>query len=318
MHAVQAVVSAALPVFGLILVGYFCTRRQWLGPAAMDSLNRFVVYLALPAVLFQSMAQTTWSQLVNPGFLGAFGGGMAATFLLSFVLDRAVRGRLTDASIEGMGAAYPNAGFMGLPLCLVAFGPDSVPAVVVAMLLTATVLFAISIAIIETDQQTSPNVKQTVGKVTRALVRNPLVVSPFAGMALAAAHVSLPQPVLHFTQLLGGAASPCALIAIGMFLAQSAGAAKAPRIAKSVGRLVGLKLIFQPAITAWLAFRVFDLPALWSHSALLLAALPIGTGPFMLAQLYEREAAVASRAILLSTIGSVVTVSLLIAWFSTH
>jgi predicted permease len=264
------------------------------------------------------MAQMSGAQRFNPGFLAAFGGGMTATFLLSFLLDRAVRGRLTDASIEGMGAAYPNAGFMGLPLCLVAFGPDSMPAVVIAMLLTATVLFAISIAIIETDLQATPALGQTMAKVARALVRNPLVVAPFVGMAFAAARVPLPVPVLHFTQLLGGAASPCALISIGMFLAQSVGAARSPRIARSVGRLVGLKLIFQPVVTGWLAFRVFDLPALWSHSALLLSALPIGTGPFMLAQLYGREAAVASRAILLSTVGSVVTVSLLIAWFSAH
>ncbi len=312
----QAVISAALPVFGLIFLGYLCARRAWLGDAALDALNRFVVYLALPAVLFQSMAQITWAELVNPGFLGAFGGGMAATFALSFLLDRTVRGRLTDASIEGMGAAYPNAGFMGLPLCLVAFGPASVPAVVVAMLLTATVLFAISIGIIETDLQATPNWRRTAGFVARALIRNPLVVSPFAGMAFAAFGVTLPAPVLHFTTLLGGAASPCALVAIGMFLAQSSGAAKEPRIARAVGRLVGLKLIFQPAITAFLAFRVFDLPTIWAHSALLLSALPIGTGPFMLAQLYGREAAVASRAILISTVLSVVTVSLLIGWFS--
>ncbi len=87
-------------------------------------------------------------------------------------------------------------------------------------------------------------------------------------------------------------------------------------MARAVGRLVGLKLVFQPAITAFLAFRVFDLPAIWAHSALLLSALPIGTGPFMLAQLYGREATVASRAILMSTVLSVVTVSLLIGWFS--
>lgn len=314
----QAVFSAALPVFGLILVGYLCARRNLLGASAMDALNRFVVYLALPAVLFQSMAQITWAELVNPGYLGAFGGGMAATFALSFALDRSVRGRLTDASIEGMGAAYPNAGFMGLPLCLVAFGPASVPAVVVSILLTATILFAVSIAIIETDLQKTPGWQRTALFVGRALLRNPLVVSPFVGMAFAAAGLTLPAPVLHFTTLLGGAASPCALVAIGMFLAQSTGAAKSPRVAAAVTRLVGLKLVFQPAVTAWLAFRVFDLPTIWAHSALLLSALPIGTGPFMLAQLYGREAAVASRAILVSTVISVVTVSMLIAWFSTH
>jgi predicted permease len=70
----------------------------------------------------------------------------------------------------------------------------------------------------------------------------------------------------------------------------------------------------QPAITFVLAFRVFDMPPLWSHTALVLSALPIGTGPFMLAKLYNREAAVTSRAILISTVLSLITVSALLAW----
>ena len=74
------------------------------------------------------------------------------------------------------------------------------------------------------------------------------------------------------------------------------------------------RLLVQPAITAVLALGVFDLPRLWSHSAILLAALPTGTGPFMLAKLYEREPATTSRAILISTLLSVATISLLIAW----
>ena len=74
--------------------------------------------------------------------------------------------------------------------------------------------------------------------------------------------------------------------------------------------LVLAKLLLQPAITAFLAFRVFELPALWAGSALLLSALPTGTGPFMLASHYGRDAALVARVILLTTVGSVVTVSI--------
>jgi predicted permease len=66
-------------------------------------------------------------------------------------------------------------------------------------------------------------------------------------------------------------------------------------------------------MTFFLAFRVFDMPPLWAHTALLISALPIGTGPFMLAKLYNREAAVTSRAILVSTVVSLLTVSALVA-----
>ena len=121
----------------------------------------------------------------------------------------------------------------------------------------------------------------------------------------------LPIPVDRFAGLLGGAASPCALVCIGLFLAQESVAA---RDAPAIGVLVGLKLLVQPAITALLAIHVFAVPPAWSHPAVLLSALPIGSGPFTIAKLYGLEAGVTSGAILVSHLLSVVTVSLLVAW----
>ena len=76
------------------------------------------------------------------------------------------------------------------------------------------------------------------------------------------------------------------------------------------------KLILQPAVTAFLALYVFSMPPLWSHSAIILSALPIGSGPFPIAKLYGLEAGVTSGSILASHIFAVLTVSLLVAWLS--
>ena len=308
----NAVLNAALPVFALILLGYLIARRGILGPAATESLNNFVVWLALPALLFQAAAQITAGQISQVGFAGAFGGGALLTFALAFLLDRRPSFRLADRSIEGLDAAYANTGFMGIPLCFVAFGPAGLPPAIIATIMTACVLFAGAIVLIEIDLQAEANWGRALRKVARALARNPLVVAPFAGFAYAATGLDLPAPVLRFTTLLGAAASPCALVTIGLFLAQTAAGS---RHLVTVARLLALKLAVQPAITAVLAYGVFAMPPLWADAAVLLSALPIGTGPFMLAKLYNREAGVTSQAILLSTILSVVTISLLVAWF---
>ena len=317
-----------LPIFALILAGVLCARRGILGPHATDSLNGFVVWLALPALLFGAMAQATRAEIDHPAFLAAYGGGIAATFACSFALDRRRGHRLADRAIEGLNAAYANTGFMGIPLCLAALGPASLPPAIIATLLTACVLFAAAIVLIETDLQRPdprrPNLPRpgplpVLRKVALSLARNPLLAAPALGLAFAATGTTLPEPLLRFTTLLGAAASPCALVTIGLFLAQpgAPGAiTAAPRHAATrgtVARLVALKLLGQPALTAVLTFVVFPMPAPWSHAALLLSALPIGTGPFMLAKLYDREAATTSRAILLSTVLSVVTISALVA-----
>ncbi len=304
------VLSAVLPIFALILCGYLCGRSGILGSAATDSLNIFVVWLALPALLFQAMAQVQTGSLGPSSFLFAFGGGAAVTYLLSFLLDRRTGHRLAHKSIEGLDAAYANTGFMGIPLALALFGDAALPMVIMATLLTVCALFAVSIALIEFDLQAGTGWRRVGGKVARSLIGNPILLAPLLGTIYAATGLPLPAPVLRFTTLLGSAASPCALVTIGLFLAQKPERGDA----MTVVRLVSLKLLVQPAVTALFALKLFAMPALWSHAALLLSALPTGTGPFMLAKLYNLEAADTSRTILFSTVLSLVTVSLLVAW----
>ena len=138
----------------------------------------------------------------------------------------------------------------------------------------------------------------------RPISTNPLLVAPVLGCTWAAFGAELPAPAARFLSLLGAAATPCALVSIGLFLAQ-----KHEGQHDGATGLVLAKLLLQPAITAFLAFRVFELPALWASAALLLSALPTGTGPFMVAGFYARDGQVTSGTILLSTILSIISIT---------
>ena len=306
----QAVLNAALPIFALILTGYLSGRLGVMGRAATNSLNRFTFYLALPALLFHAMTRITLDQFSQAGFALAYAGGIAVSFGLAFALSRRRRRPVANASIEGLDAGYANVGFMGIPLCLLLFGESSMPAAVIATLLTACVLFLFAIVLIESDVRRGATLPRTVVRVLLSLLRNPLLIAPVAGLAVGMTGLSLPVPVERFAALLSGAATPCALVCIGLVLSQEAMGGDL----RTVGVLVGLKLSVQPAVTALLAFHVFSMPPVWSHSAVLLSALPIGSGPFTLAKLYRLDAGLTSGAILVSHLLSVVTVSLLVAW----
>jgi predicted permease len=304
-----ATLEILFPVFGLILAGFICRRRGMLGPAACSELNRFVVWLALPALLFHSMSHATWQQLDQPGFAAAFGLACAAVFVLTLAW-RLYRGsHLADASVEAIAASYSNTGYIGFPLCLVVFGNASLAPTTIATVLVVSVLFAIGIMLIEVGLQTERVPHKLGWKVLRSLLRNPLILSPLAGAAMAVSGQALPAPVESFLTLLGAAASPCALVCLGLFLAE-----KRPAAARQPGSLLltAGKLLLQPALAWWLAVRVFQLPSPLAEMAVLLAALPTGTGPFMLAEFYRREAYVTSRTILLSTVGSLATLTLLL------
>jgi malonate transporter and related proteins len=301
-----------LPIFALILVGYGCRRTGVLGPNATTELNRFVVYLALPALLFDIMAHTSWAAIYQPGFIATFGLSCAIVFAVTVALRLRTPLHLADASIDGLNAAYANCGFIGFPLCLILFGRSSLTATTIAAILTVCVLFALAIVLIEIGLQTEARPAHLALKVGRSLIKNPLLVAPVLGALVAASGVGVPSSAEIFLKLLGNAASPCALVALGLFLGQ-------PRSAGGQGTgasllLVGLKLILHPA-TAWVLARyVFDLSPFLTHVAVVLAALPTGTGPFMLAEFYGREATVTANAILLSTIGALITISAYLAW----
>lgn len=130
-------------IFGLNLAGFMCRRANVLGPAAASELNRFVVWLALPALLFYTVANTSWHELYQPGFSAAYGVGLAAVFGLVLVWRRLQGVSLADASIDGMAAAYPNAGYIGFPMGALVFGVPSLLPATIATLLTDCVLCAV-------------------------------------------------------------------------------------------------------------------------------------------------------------------------------
>ncbi|NLY33560.1 MAG: AEC family transporter [Alcaligenaceae bacterium] len=304
-----AVLNAVIPIFSLILIGYLAAKKKILSHEATHHLNLYVVWLALPALLFQAMATTPWEELYQPGFIAASMGSMLIVFLAYMVWQK--KTSLADRSINSLSASYSNTGYMGLPLCSLVFGPEGLTAAIISMILTACVLFALSIVFIEFGVQSSPKLSETLRKTALSLVKNPLIAAPILGGLVAATPLSIPAPLLEFTRLLGASASPCALVTIGLFLAQTDNKG----MQSGTTTVLALKLLLLPALTAVLAFYVFDMPPVYKQAAVLLATLPTGTGPFMLATLYKRNSQLVSQVIFLSTVISVLSISLLIALF---
>jgi malonate transporter and related proteins len=313
-----------IPIFALILAGFVVRRRGFLGPAASTELNRFVVWLALPALLFQIMAHASWRQLYQPAFAAAFGLASAAVFIVTLVWRLRTGHHLADASVDAIAASYANTAYIGFPLTLTLFGDASLAPTTIATLLVVSVLFAIAVVLIEVGLQTERAPHKVGLTVLRGMSRNPLIVAPVAGALVAASGWQVPASADVFLKLLGTAATPCALVCLGLFLAEKRPAPQSGRsdVALQSTRsadssrttlvLTAGKLLVQPALTWWLAARVFVMPLPLVHMVVLLAALPTGTGPFMLAEFYRRDAHVTARTILVSTVGSLVSLTVLL------
>jgi len=296
-----SILGITLPIFALILAGWGARRIGVMGPQASFEINRYVVHLALPALLFDIVANAQIAAIWQPGFMAVFALGGAVVFAAALAVSMTRARALADASIDGLNAAYANTGFIGFPLLLAVLGPSSLAPTLIAAILTVCVLFALALVLLEIGLQAQAHPLHMARKVALSLARNPLLVAPALGAVILLCGFNVPAPVNTFLKLLGGSASPCALVGLGLFLAEKQ---EEPTHWPAIGLLTFAKLILHPALTWLLAARVFHLTPALTHAAVLLAALPTGTGPFMVAEYYRREAALTSATILVTTIVS--------------
>lgn len=311
--AMFATFLASLPVFGLIAAGAIAARTKVLADEAGDALNRYVTWLALPALLFKTVADARWDALWQPGFIASFCLSGLVTLAVAMLAARIfARRALAQSAIDSLNASYPNVGFMGFPLAVALLEPAALVPTTIAAILTMCVFFALTIVLVELGLNAGAGVWIVGKKVTKAVLRHPLIVAPACGLPFALADLAVPGPIASLASLLAASAAPCALAAIGLFMVRAKGE-NGTNETTGVAALIGGKLLLQPLL-AWLFARyVFNLDAETVLVAVLMAALPTGTGSFMLAGHYRFDAALPARVIAGSTLLSIVTIALVVA-----
>ncbi len=303
----EPIFNVVLPVFAIILTGYACGRFGVLGAASSEAINKFVYYVALPVLLFFSMARVDPQQIFNWPFLGAFAAGSIITTVVAIFFARWVfRTKLSEQSMFGMVAIFGNTGYMGIPLCIVAFGEAGALPAIVATVFQTVVMIPFYAVLIEADLRGEKGMNAAWG-VTKSLARNPLMVSSVAGISWSFTGLPLPVSVETFCSILSAAAGPSALFSIGLFMVGK------PLFYgfREISALSIFKLLIHPAITYVFFIYVFDVDPLWKAAGILMAALPAGALCFVVAQNYNVYVQRTSAAILFSTLVAVITLSLL-------
>ncbi len=306
----QAILTVAFPVFALVGIGWLGGRLRLLGAHGTTALNGFVTWFALPAMLFGALAKVKLGEIVNLDFAVVFGGSMLATYVIGMIVARVVAGAgLAHMSLHGLAASFGNVGYMGIPLCIAAFGPQGALPATLAVVLGAAGLLTLALVIAEFGGANPPASRlAALTRVAGAVGRSPIMQAVVLGMLVSSLAIPVPDPVQRFLDLLAGAAGPCALFAIGHFLSDQG----FPKDWGEVGLATLGKVVLQPVLALGLLAFYPGMDSMWAKSALLLAALPSAANCFVLAKEYDRFVAGASATILLSTIASVFTVSALV------
>ncbi len=297
-----------LPFFALIGLGYWAGRTRFFSEEATAYLTKFVFYFALSAMLFRFSANLSLAEVWDIRLVAAYLWGTAFVYGIATAVGFLRRQSVETTAIEAQCAVIGNTGFLGVPMLTLLLGEAAIGPVVLALAIDLIVFSSLIVILItgSRDGKMSLGIFRTVGL---GLIKNPMIVAISAGLLWSGFQIPIPDPMNDFLAILGGAATPGALFAIGASLATKS----AERI-EVAGWLSFCKLILHPAFVAFAAIYLFSVDPFSTVVIISVASLPVAGNIFILAQHYGVAPQRVSAAILVSTALSIVTVSAIIAW----
>ncbi|MCR8549046.1 AEC family transporter [Salipiger sp. P9] len=305
-----AIFLKTVPFFALIGLGYGAGRTRFFPEEATAALTKFVFYFALSAMLFRFSATLSISEIFDARLASAYLWGSLAVYAIGTAVAFARRLDVQTAAIEAQCACTGNTGFLGVPMLALLFGPEAVGSIILVLCIDLIVFSSLLVILVTgaREGRMSLGIFRIVGV---GLLKNPMIVSISAGLVVSSLNLPLPDVLTEFLTILGNAATPCALFAIGASLASKS----AERIAVS-GWLSFAKLVLHPLFVAAGVYLFFPVTPFQAAVVVSAAALPVAGNVFILAQHYGVAPQRVSAAILISTTASIFTVSAVIALVS--
>jgi malonate transporter len=300
-----AILAVTFPFFALVLCGYLAVRRAMLPQLAIPGLNSFVLYFALPCLLYRFGSTTPLARLLDPRVFGIY--LLCALCMVGLTLALSRRGGLdwNNAAFGALVAAFPNTGFMGVPLLVALMGPASSGPVIVTLVVDLVITSSLCIALSRLGSAGAQGSAQALRGALRGIAANPMPWAIVLGALASGAGLVLPTPLMQTIGLLADAASPVALFTIGAVLARSQLQAARPAPLRDVVPVALAKLLIHPmligavghgAIALGLALDPFALTVL-----VLVACLPSASNVAMLSERFGADTGRVARIILVST-----------------
>lgn len=297
--------DAVLPVFAVAALGFAFCRAGLFDTAMATAINRFVFYAAVPVLLFRLVVTAPFERF-EWALLGAYGLAEAALYVTGFVVARFVfRRSKTESLLLGMSSSFANHVFFVLPIVRQVYGEAASVPVTALITLDSVVLFGGTVLILEATSDAAKGLAPL--RLLRLFARNPQILAIIAAVVAALASMPLRGGLDLFTRFMGETAAPCSLFSLGVMLAARPMASKlAPASA-----FAALKLAAMPLATWMLLETAFPVSAEWAGPGMLVAAGPAGTMPFVLALQYKAPVDTLAPTILITMLGSLVTVTLM-------
>ncbi len=317
---VLSIFLVTFPFFALVLAGYLAARRRMLPLQAIPGLNGFVLYFALPCMLYRFGANTPIAQLLDGSLVMVY--LLCAVLVVGFTIavTRSRRIGWNDASFGALVAAFPNTGFMGVPLLVALLGAQAAGPAIVTIMVDMVVTSSLCIALSRLDGADEHGAAKAARLALKGVLVNPLPWSIALGTLASGLAFALPKPIMDTVSMLADAASPVALFTIGAVLARSQMNSTARTPLGDYVPVALIKLVLHPLLLGLLGLGAISLGLPLQRFTLtvvvLLAALPSASNVAMLAERFGADNGRIARIILLSTVLAFFSFPVMVAWLT--
>jgi malonate transporter len=303
------ILAVIVPVFGLTAIGFAAARLEFITSEGLAGLRRFLLDLALPALIFQLVAEAPigGTNLVVFALTATFATycAFAIAFSIAALLNR---GNVPEATVEGLAGSHADVALMGPALAIGAFGIAAAAPLALVLAVDGAMLAALTPLMLALGGSGRSEPAALTQRVARGVLLNPLLVATLVGLAANALRIHLPAPVDALLTLLRQAAPAVALFALGAGLPFRPIESFDPE----VPLLLVVKLIIHPLIVYLLLSWVGGFDPVWVHTAVLMAALPPTAGVLGLAKEYGADIERTASTVLLATAASIATVTVVL------
>ncbi len=291
------IINALIPLFGLIALGYLTRRFNLIGIKSAKVLNVFVMKIALPSLIFGSIATQKASAILNYPFICAFSLTLLLPYISCFWIGKLCRlESRSKSALRALSLSLPNLGYLGIPIMNSLYGKQGIAIASVTAFLSVAIIVPTMI-ICDTENKKGNSIKKVVQNITFALLKNTLAIAAILGFFYSWMELPMIGPLYTFIQLLGKASDPCALFALGELLFGQS-------LKKGLGE-IGLNGFFKLAVQPLLALFflwILQVDSTWAICGFLLSALPTGIIVSVLANCYHTYLRPGLATILVTTV----------------
>ena len=301
-----SILAVTAPFFALVLCGYLAAHRRVLPEAAIPGLNAFVLYFALPCLLFRFGAGTPVLQMLNPTLLAVY--LLCALVIVGFTIAVTLEPEvpLKDAAFGALVAAFPNTGFMGVPLLVALLGPAAAGPAICTIVADLVITTTLCLALAEAQGASGQGMAQAARRILVGVAKNPMPWSIALGALCSAMGWKLQGPADTIVRMLADAASPVALFTIGAVLWRAGRHAHTRTPVSRYVPVALIKLLLHPLLVLLVGVAARQLGAPLPDFALmvivLVAALPSASNVSILAERYGADNGRVARIIMSSTV----------------